>query len=198
MSIRPCIALALASSVGIFSLVAGPPTTCAQTVPVNVPVSDGVGSAWDPVIAGLPSPSLASGAMADLFVAYTSSENFTANCLTGASFTNDGGKTWSKSRFTCLPAGSTDFDLGQPATAYDPVAGQIYLVTNRLSAGLVPTLYIQTSTDGGATFGPPVTVVSGASGHLLQRPVRHSRGLRSRLRYSGKHLCRLLAVFILR
>jgi len=71
-------------------------------------------------------------------------------------YSDDGGKTWTASQGTSLP------DIDRPwmavgpddATTHQP---RVYLLFHNLASGVAEhNMYVATSTDGGASFGPPV------------------------------------------
>ena len=72
-------------------------------------------------------------------------------------YSDDGGETWTASKG--IPA-----DLDRQWLAYGP-QGQVYLVWHNFASGLSPAheVWVQTSTDGGATFGVPVPVATPGS-----------------------------------
>ena len=66
-------------------------------------------------------------------------------------YSDDGGKTWT------LSQGTTLADTDRPWLASDPGSNRVYLLFHDLVSGTVShNMFVQTSTDGGATFGPPV------------------------------------------
>ena len=76
------------------------------------------------------------------------------------SYSDDGGKTWTPS------SGSELADTDRQWLAVgpdDPVTHQprVYLLFHNLASGTVThNMFVQTSTDGGASFGPPVAITS--------------------------------------
>jgi hypothetical protein len=68
-------------------------------------------------------------------------------------YSDDGGKTWIES------VGTTLADTDRPWLAADPapLSNRVYLLFHNLASGTAThNMFVQTSTDGGATFGPPV------------------------------------------
>src|SRR5437764_10014255 len=66
-------------------------------------------------------------------------------------YSDDGGKSWT------LSQGTTLADTDRPWLAPDPGSDRVYLLFHDLVSGTVShNMFVQTSTDGGATFGPPV------------------------------------------
>jgi hypothetical protein len=71
------------------------------------------------------------------------------------SYSDDGGATWTPSQGTTLA------DTDRPWLAADPTPGsnKVYLLFHNLFSGaLTHNMFVQTSLDGGANFGPPVPV----------------------------------------
>ena len=71
------------------------------------------------------------------------------------SYSDDGGKTWK------LSQGTTLADTDRPWLAADPKPGsnRVYLLFHNLGSGSAShNMFVATSSDGGATFGPPVAV----------------------------------------
>ena len=71
------------------------------------------------------------------------------------SYSDNGGRTWKISRGTTLA------DTDRPWLAADPRPGshRVYLLFHNLASGTAShNMYVETSTDGGATFGSPVPV----------------------------------------
>jgi hypothetical protein len=71
------------------------------------------------------------------------------------SYSDNGGKTWTVSQGTTLA------DTDRPWLAADPRPGsnRVYLLFHNLASGTAShNMYVETSTDGGATFGKPVPV----------------------------------------
>ena len=70
-------------------------------------------------------------------------------------YSDDGGATWTAS------LGTTLADTDRPWLAADPAPGsnKVYLLFHNLASGSAShNMFVETSTDGGATFGPPVPV----------------------------------------
>ena len=68
-------------------------------------------------------------------------------------YSDDGGKTWT------LSQGTTLADTDRPWLAADPGSNRVYLLFHDLVSGTVShNMFVETSTDGGATFGPPVPI----------------------------------------
>src|SRR5438105_2016473 len=68
-------------------------------------------------------------------------------------YSDDGGKTWTES------VGTTFADTDRPWLAADPapLSNRVYMLFHNLASGTAThNMFVQTSTDGGATFGPPV------------------------------------------
>src|SRR5437016_12154923 len=66
-------------------------------------------------------------------------------------YSDDGGKTWTPSEGTTLA------DTDRPWLASDPGSNKVYLLFHDLVSGTVShNMFVETSLDGGATFGPPV------------------------------------------
>jgi hypothetical protein len=66
-------------------------------------------------------------------------------------YSDDGGKTWT------LSQGTTIADTDRPWLASDPGSNNVYLLFHDLASGTAShNMFVSTSTDGGATFGPPV------------------------------------------
>jgi hypothetical protein len=66
-------------------------------------------------------------------------------------YSDDGGKTWTASQGTTLA------DTDRPWLASDPGSNNLYLLFHDLVSGTVShNMFVETSLDGGATFGPPV------------------------------------------
>ena len=68
-------------------------------------------------------------------------------------YSDDGGKTWTES------VGTTLADTDRPWLAADPapLSNKVYMLFHNLASGTAThNMFVQTSTDGGATFGPPV------------------------------------------
>jgi hypothetical protein len=71
------------------------------------------------------------------------------------SYSDDGGATWTPSQ------GTTFADTDRPWLAADPAAGsnRVYLLFHNLASGTAThNMFVSTSLDDGATFGPPVPV----------------------------------------
>ena len=92
------------------------------------------------------------------------------------SYSDDGGKTWTKS------TGTTYADTDRPWLAVgpdDPTTHQprVYLLFHNLFSGaLQHNMFVATSTDGGATFGPPVPITSPPSQAYLDLQCSDSGG----------------------
>jgi hypothetical protein len=68
-------------------------------------------------------------------------------------YSDDGGATW------ILSQGTTLADTDRPWLASDPGSNKVYLLFHDLVSGTVShNMFVETSLDGGATFGPPVPV----------------------------------------
>lgn len=70
-------------------------------------------------------------------------------------YSDDGGATWTPS------VGTTLADTDRPWLAADPAPGsnKVYLLFHNLASGTAThNMFVSTSTDGGATFGPPVPI----------------------------------------
>ena len=70
-------------------------------------------------------------------------------------YSDDGGRTWTQS------VGTTFADTDRPWLAADPTPGsnRVYLLFHNLASGSAShNMFVSTSTDGGATFGPPVPI----------------------------------------
>src|SRR5207248_9726392 len=68
-------------------------------------------------------------------------------------YSDDGGATWTPSQGTTLA------DTDRPWLASDPGSNRVYLLFHNLFSGAAShNMFVQASTDGGATFGPPVPV----------------------------------------
>src|SRR5437588_6132153 len=68
------------------------------------------------------------------------------------SYTDDGGKTWTQSQ------GARTSDTDREWLAYGP-HNHVYLMFHNLASGEAShNMYVQTSSDGGATFNPPVPI----------------------------------------
>ncbi|HMC67723.1 MAG TPA: sialidase family protein, partial [Mycobacteriales bacterium] len=66
-------------------------------------------------------------------------------------YSDDGGKTWTASQGTTLA------DTDRPWLAADPGSNKVYLLFHNLVSGTAThNMFVETSLDGGATFGPPV------------------------------------------
>jgi hypothetical protein len=66
-------------------------------------------------------------------------------------YSDDGGKTWTASQGTTLA------DTDRPWLAADPGSNTVYLLFHNLVSGTAThNMFVETSLDGGATFGPPV------------------------------------------
>jgi hypothetical protein len=66
-------------------------------------------------------------------------------------YSDDGGATWTASQ------GTTYADTDRPWLAADPGSNDVYLLFHNLASGTAThNMFVATSTDGGATFGPPV------------------------------------------
>src|SRR5438067_4156615 len=66
-------------------------------------------------------------------------------------YSDDGGKTW------ILSQGTTLADTDRPWLASDPGSNKVYLLFHDLFSGTVShNMFVETSLDGGATFGPPI------------------------------------------
>ena len=68
------------------------------------------------------------------------------------SYSDDGGRTWTKS------SGTEYADTDRPWLAAGPGNRVYLLVHNLLSGSATHNMFVATSTDGGATFGPPIPV----------------------------------------
>lgn len=71
------------------------------------------------------------------------------------SYSDNGGRTWTISQGTTLA------DTDRPWLAADPAPGsrKVYLLFHNLASGAAShNMYVETSTNGGASFGPPVPV----------------------------------------
>jgi len=71
------------------------------------------------------------------------------------SYSDNGGRTWTVSQGTTLA------DTDRPWLAADPAphSNKVYLLFHNLASGTAShNMYVETSTDGGATFGKPVPV----------------------------------------
>jgi hypothetical protein len=99
-----------------------------------------------------------SSASIDTDVAIASSGRIVAVELDGAglnfvvAFSDDGGATWQQS------TGATTADQDRPWLAAGP-DNRMYLLFHNLASGAAQhEMFVSTSTDGGATFGPPVPI----------------------------------------
>ncbi len=86
------------------------------------------------------------------------SELDTAGVNFVTAYSDDKGQTWHQSRFTTYA--DTDrqwFAVGPHAAGSDQP--RVYLLFHNLGSGLAQhNMFVETSTDGGATFGPPIPV----------------------------------------
>ena len=105
----------------------------------------------------------------NLVAAWNDSGSFLGGAahFTGYAFSSNNGQTWTDAG--ALPA-SVEGDAGDPVLAYDPVTGEVYLVTLGFNTG--ESLQVFKSTDSGHTFGAPVNGTPGfaGSGEFQDKP----------------------------
>ncbi|HEX8768226.1 MAG TPA: sialidase family protein, partial [Jatrophihabitans sp.] len=107
-------------------------------------------------------------AYGNTIIAATQSGRFYDGGASGIAYSRstDSGSTWSQGTLPGITTqtGGTYERVSDPSVAYDAAHG-VWLISSIpiTSAVTVPVVFVSRSTDGGATFGNPVTIASGST-----------------------------------
>jgi hypothetical protein len=88
----------------------------------------------------------------------------------GFATTGNGGQTWTSGVLPGITGGGTFERVSDPSVAYDPKHNVWMISSIPIKSNLVvPRIYVSRSTNGGVSFGNPVTVASAPSGGNLDK-----------------------------